>query len=376
MSKHNEKTLPDGYQTADTLSKESSLQGKEVLGKLVAEEVIASVEDDAATALQAPLKPPHTLDDGPFRIMFNGPELNKVVGTSYKYSKHKLDEEFDRLSFEGKAGTTLTLTNVSELLAPLRGSAWKLLDAFTLKLSEVNNFVGRKSKKTVPNSDLSCEVVMKIEDYMKMCKIPLNPSNKKKVTRTIKQDLITLRYLGFDEDNDLDYEFWNFVSRGAVRNGYIRIKFEDDFVRYLATSFAMQYNVNLLGVDGRNPNAFPLGRKLNLHASINQDINEGKQSILSVENALKACDAIPSYEKVRNENRAYTERIIKPLEKALNALSETAGLRWNWANSKGVLLTDEQLKNIDYDTLASLYISYYFIDEGLPAEEEEQRLNQ
>ena len=64
-----------------------------------------------------------------------------------------------------------------------------------------------------------------------------------------------------------------------------------------------------------------------------------------------------------SEGRQLDQRIRTPLEKALDALKF---INWEYSNSKGVPLTEEQILSTDYKTFEKLYIKFNVI--GFPVE--------
>jgi hypothetical protein len=132
-----------------------------------------------------------------------------------------------------------------------------------------------------------------------------------------------------------------------------------DMARYLTNAYLMQYPVEILKLDERNANIYPLGRKLLLHNSIDNNRRKGTANIISVTSLLAVCPTIPTYGQVMSTGRQLEQRIKAPFENALNALPFIC---WEYSNSKGVALTDEQLAATDYKTFTELYILFEVID--------------
>ncbi|HFI0640025.1 TPA: hypothetical protein ACGO3K_002158 [Streptococcus suis] len=112
----------------------------------------------------------------------------------------------------------------------------------------------------------------------------------------------------------------------------------------MLSSYIMSFPISLFRLDERNSNAYSLGRKLALHQSINNNRKKGTNKIISVKSLLQTAPEIPSIETVRSKNGSWTERIEEKLVKSLDILVENDVLEfWNYCNSKGVELSDEQL---------------------------------
>ncbi|MDW7799615.1 hypothetical protein SCQ32_09935 [Streptococcus canis] len=125
---------------------------------------------------------------------------------------------------------------------------------------------------------------------------------------------------------------------------------------YLNQSYIMQYPLDLLAIGERNPNAYPVARKLALHHSIDNNHKKGTANIISVAKLLESAPEIPTIEAVRAVNGSWGERIKDKLEKALDAVGDT--ISWEYSNSKGVPLTDKQIELSDYETFIKLFIKF------------------
>lgn len=203
---------------------------------------------------------------------------------------------------------------------------------------------------------------------MTLCGIPLTKSSKDKTRRRVKEDLETLFHMSLEWTESSgkktkDFAKMRICDKVAIVRGNINFNFSKDMARYLTDAYIMQYPMELLKVDERNSNLYPLGRKLLLHYSINNNRKKGTSNIISVKALLEVCPDIPTYEKVMSEGRQLNQRIRIPLEKALDALKF---INWEYSNSKGVPLTEEQILSTDYKTFEKLYIKFNVI--GFPVE--------
>lgn len=144
----------------------------------------------------------------------------------------------------------------------------------------------------------------------------------------------------------------------AILRGNINFNFSKDMARYLTNAYIMKYPTELLKVDERNSNLYPLGRKLLLHYSMGNNRKKGTSNIISVKLLLEVCPGIPTYTEVFKLNRSIDQRIKIPFEKALDSLKF---IKWEYSNSKRVPLTEEQILSIDYKTFEKLYIKFKII---------------
>jgi len=235
-------------------------------------------------------------------------------------------------------------------------STHKLFDACVIELTKQNHY----RSKTEPNA----AVVISLEDYMKLCGIPLTKPSKDKIRRNVKTDLDTLlrtrlEWTETSGKKTKDYLNINICSSVGIKNGNIILSFTPEIARYLVNSYVMQYPIGLLKIDERNPNAYYIGKKLLQHYSIDNNIQKDTANIISVRSLLEWCeDVIPSYEEVMSGNRHLDDRIITPLENALTSLQTTNLITWEYCNSKKTPLTDEQLNNLNYYIFIDLYIHF------------------
>ena len=125
---------------------------------------------------------------------------------------------------------------------------------------------------------------------------------------------------------------------------------------YLNQAYIMQYPLDLLSISERNPNAYPIARKLALHHSIDNNHKKGTANIISIAKLLEVAPEIPNIEAVRRVNGSWSERIRGSLEKALDALEGIVS--WEYSNSKSAPLTDTQLDLSDYETFIKLFVKF------------------
>lgn len=240
----------------------------------------------------------------------------------------------------------------------IKPSTRKLLDACTIKLTEINHYKG---------ANFNPAVEFPMEEYMKLCGVPLTKASKDKMRQKIKEDLDTLYGISIEPEGIGKIRICQFV--GDIKNGIIRFTFSNEMARYLLTAFITQFPLELFKLDERNESAYNLGRKLALHNSMDNNIRQGTANIISVLALLKVCTSIPEYEKVLNEGRQIEQRIIQPFEKALDNLNN---VKWEYCNSKYETLTDEQAENMDYSIFKTLYIKFEI--KGAP--DQKQRLEE
>ena len=227
----------------------------------------------------------------------------------------------------------------------------KLLDILAIKLTKSNHYKAKDA------NTLKRTVTFSLDEYMTY----LGVKDVKDARKRLKEALDTLYSISLE---------WEEKSRGEVKNytkmricesqginrGIASFTFTADMANYLNQAYVMQYPLELLAISERNPNAYPIARKLALHHSIDNNHKKGTANIISVAKLLESAPEIPSIEVVRAGNQSWSDRIKDRLEKALDAIGHT--ISWEYSNSKGVPLTEKQLAMADYETFSKLYIKF------------------
>jgi hypothetical protein len=292
----------------------------------------------------------HTFQTCEFQPIFQGHGTNRLSQISARKTPPTVDEITGRAMINDSDFTVFIEKYKS--LTGLRPSTLKLLDALTIKLHNQNNYRG--------NSEPNPIVSLPLDDYMILCGLPPTKASKDKTRRIVKQDLEMLYHISLEwrekkGNKTKDFLDIRIIDVKGFRNGNILASFSKPMASYLTHAYIMQYPTSLFKLDERNPNSYALGRKLALHASINNNRRRGTDNTISVRSLLKSCPDMPSYEKVNSTDRQVERRIIKPFETALNTLKF---ITWEYCNSKGTPLTEEQLENFTYCTFEKLYIHY------------------
>lgn len=219
----------------------------------------------------------------------------------------------------------------------------KLLDILAIKLTTLNHYKAKDA------NTLKRTVTFSLDEYMTY----LDIKDVKDARKRLKEALDTLYSISLE---------WEEKSRGEVKNytkmriceaqginrGITSFTFTADMANYLNQAYIMQYPLELLAISERNPNAYPIARKLALHHSIDNNHKKGTANIISIAKLLEVAPEIPNIEAVRKVNGSWSERIRGALEKALDTISDI--IPWEYSNSKGAPLTDSQLDISDYDT--------------------------
>ena len=233
----------------------------------------------------------------------------------------------------------------------------KLLDLLAVELTKLNHYRAKD-----PNT-LQTTVTFSLDDYMTYLGIENidNPNTRKDARKRLKEALDTLYSISLEweeksGDKVKNYAKMRICEAQGIKRGIASFTFTTSMAHYLNQSYIMQYPLDLLAIGERNPNAYPVARKLALHHSIDNNRKKGTANIISVAKLLESAPEIPSIEVVRAGNQSWSDRIKDRLEKALDTVKDT--ISWEYSNSKGVPLTDKQLELSDYETFIKLYIKF------------------
>ena len=227
----------------------------------------------------------------------------------------------------------------------------KLLDILAIKLTKSNHYKAKDA------NTLKRTVTFSLDEYMTF----LDIKDVKDARKRLKEALDTLYSISLEWEEKSRSEVKNYTkmriceSQG-INRGIASFTFTADMANYLNQAYIMQYPLELLAISERNPNAYPIARKLALHHSIDNNHKKGTANIISVAKLLEVAPEIPNIEAVRKVNGSWSDRIRGLLEKALDALEGIVS--WEYSNSNSVPLTDKQLELSDYETFIKLFVKF------------------
>ena len=286
--------------------------------------------------------------------MLNGTATNRlaVIGRSAKPTRTNL---LDEATIEN--GDLKVFIEKYSDKKSLKVGTIKLLDLLAVELAKVNHF---REKDT---SKIQTTVTFSLDDYMGYLGIPNpeNPNARKEARKKLKEGLDTIysTSLEWEEKSGKEvksYAKMRIAEAHGIKRGIVSFTFTKSMASYLNQAYIMQYPLDLLSISERNPNAYPIARKLALHHSIDNNYKKGTANIISVAKLLESAPEIPSIEAVRKVNGSWSERIRGSLEKALDALEGIVS--WEYSNSNSVPLTDKQLELSDYETFIKLFVKF------------------
>ena len=249
---------------------------------------------EIASSSITPIKPSIAPTDAPeqlsFVAMLNGTATNQLTNISPHSNPPVIDAITGNATIE-RGSLKVFINNYSDIKG-LRTSTLKLLDACTVLLTQQNSFRGEGPLNTV--------VEIPLERYMELCEIPLTKPSKDKTRRKVKEDLETLYNISLEWSEPSgkrtkDFAKMRICDKIAIIKGKICFSFSPAMARYLTNAYIMQYPIELLKVDERNSNLYPLGRKLLLHNSIENNQRKGTDS----QKAKKATGVTREKRKIR-----------------------------------------------------------------------------
>lgn len=207
----------------------------------------------------------------------------------------------------------------------------------------------------VASGGTSC-ISVPIDDYMALRGL----NNKDRAIKDIRKDLTFLynASIGAKDSNGNSYDFRILQSKGVSKSkGIFQAQFTDDFCKLLNGYTKMYVPNSLLSLDTNvHRSSFELAIKMLTQTQMNR--GKKNEHVISVK-ALLRCSGLPSIEDVRSSNRAYKSRIIEPLIKELDAISE---LSYHFMRKNKSTVSKSNVKNLDIEDFANLYVYFSFTD--------------
>ena len=274
----------------------------------------------------------------------------------------------DRLTGDAtieKFGVQLAILKLKELHATLGISTDKLLSTAIATFTQQNDFRHTRAKEPKREDERKTNTPEEAEREKKRAKAQLDNARK-----AIKKDLdiihaSTLKWEEPIKGKSKDFARVSLVTYTGIQNGVIKIAFSPEIANYLAErNLITQYPTKLLGISGRQPTAYYIGRKLAEHYNIDSNQVRGTHNRISIP-ALLAVTDLPSFEEVQQTDRGHWENRIKRFfEEALDTLTQEGVLvSWEYTHAKGIPLTLEEAYNItSYEEFEKLYLLYELAD--------------
>lgn len=300
-----------------------------------------------------------------FCPMLNGTATNKLATIGRKAKPTSIKTITDEATIE--YGDFKVFIEKYSKEKKLKVGVVKLLDILAIKFSKSNHYKAKNPNRTVTFS---------LDEYMTYLGIKNidNYNNRRSASKRLKEALDTLYSISLEWEEKskgkvINYAKMRICEAQGIERGVASFTFSQNMAQYLNQSYIMQFPIELLAISERNPNAYPIARKLALHHSIDNNRKKGTANIISVAKLLEVAPEIPNIEVVRAVNGSWSERIKVALEKALDAIEGVVS--WEYSNSKGIPLTDKQLELSDYETFIKLFVKFDI--KGAPDQEEKKK---
>lgn len=270
--------------------------------------------------------------------LFHTIRQGNTTNTLAKFGERdmEIDEVTHKATFK-KGEITLEIPNYDKIRG-LKTSTQQLLDIICITLTES----GAKSPT----------VSFPLEEYM----LKRGLKDRKEARNQVKADLELLQQANIKAEqrkrgNTVYYEFINIADSGKIDNGFITFTFGTSFYNMLLSYPVMPYPAKLLQINGkRNPNSSPFGRKIAEHKNMN--VGKANENIIAVKTLLEVGN-LPTKEEVMRTDKHLDQRIIKPFERDLDALSDI--FKWHYCHTNGSPLSDNELPP-NYETFKDLLI--------------------
>ncbi|MCE2168973.1 RepB family plasmid replication initiator protein, partial [Streptococcus thermophilus] len=172
-----------------------------------------------------------------------------------------------------------------------------MLDILAIKFANSNHYKAKNPNRTVTFS---------LDEYMTL----LDIKDIKDARKRLKEALNTLYSISLEWEEKskgkvINYAKMRICEAQGIERGKASFTFTTRMAQYLNQSYIMQFPIELLAISERNPNAYPIARKLSLHNSIDNNHKRGTANIISVAKLLEVAPEIPNIDTVRSSNGSW-----------------------------------------------------------------------
>lgn len=300
---------------------------------------------------------PETMESGGgtqsklFDTILQGNVTNELVSLKSKPGNTKTDQI---------TGETIISRGDLEVSFPdlisaksMRVSTAKLFDAIAVA------FTG--SSRSSPLVEIT------LTEYMQKCGI----KDRKEAFKRAREDLETLGRAkityktpvktGREKKGEAGSAFMDVyicAAKGLPRDGVISFRFTEPFFSLLKNYTPMPYPPQLWTIPpDKHPHAYYLLRKISTLKNMN--IGDDNEDIIAVKTLINASPAFPDVESVASGNRNFSARFIDPFERDMDFLSQS--FTWEYCKSKGESLTDQELRNMDFNMFMRLLVKIKWV---------------
>lgn len=292
---------------------------------------------------------------------------NAVAHSSHK--RFTIDMLGD-VAFMKKDGVLITIKNYQE--SKLNVLTNRVLDILIMKLTKQITYDKCISVEKLLHSRM---VELSVREFMCICSL----KDRKEATKQLNEAVNSIYNISLEYEDDRNKSkrvrerfLWKtriLESIGTetghlpVKNGRVIVKFTLNLAEYLSQKYIMPYPEKLLTINVRqNPLSYYLGRVIAEHHNMNRSKRNGNR--ISVRTLIKACPDLPTYEEIMSDSRQVSKRIIKPLERDLNALRDKYAVLsdWRYCNSIDEQKSDGEKQRWNYNEWEEQIIEFHLAD--------------
>ena len=301
-----------------------------------------------------------------YEKLLHGPGTDNGLRASKRRMKRSQKITAEGLEIIGEQvidETHIALSNFNSL--KLTDSARKLFHILVIKLTKQVPYLA-----TAEQIIKGRRVSLSLDEYMSLCGLTNRKEARKKLISSLEV-LYNLSMKWPEKSKIIDPQTgrrkyrivpWDIrvlegkYGEAIITDNKIEVDFSVKIAEYLSQAYIMQINLQVLAIDtNKFRHAYSLAIKLYSHYS--QNAGKYKHVRISVESLLKACPEMPRPEEVKS--RHYSQQIIDPFEENMNALQEAGNIEeWHYCNSGGEALTDEQLRDYDFNDWLHWLVEY------------------
>lgn len=306
----------------------------------------------------------------PYALILNGPVTNDVkeIGGP-RTKKIKQVEALDKqkkADIIGQVETTSHANFTLEHFTKLGGLDTKTCKLMDMCFLDVTKRINQNRENLIHDPTIKDKtVIIPLKEYMSLTGLK-DPAGARRQLSDAAERItsVSVEYKQTKGKNTVTFfSKDNLFQHATYSRGKVEVLLSDRMWLYLRDhSNPMPFNKNIFKINGNNnPNAYYFATKLFNHHNMN--ITKPNANRISVSTLLKGAPSIPSHDEVLAGNRNITDRIIDRFERDLDALVDLSILKsWEYCNTKGEPLTNEQLNLENYDVFSQLLINFELKD--------------
>lgn len=243
---------------------------------------------------------------------------------------------------------------------PFSAYSHQILDLLIIELTKQN---GLRSK-----ADYHLTVFIPLPSFLEYMGIPKTKASRDETLKRLKKEMELLCSISLawtetykinGKEGRKSYDRVGLISGWTIKKGTLIVTFSDKFGGYLINSHLTSYPAELLKLGNRDANAYFLAKKLAYHSSLKNNVHKGSNECISIKALLDAVPTIPTIDEVDADDPGHwRRRILAPLEKALNKLSEKGILTWSYCGRGQSEIDDLNEYKTNIFSFMELYIKF------------------